>query len=148
MNHLKNNSGMTIIEIIIAVAIASIGLLAYAVLSGSVIEKNAESKKSSVAITLAQSKMEEIKDLATRIILSDANGLDSPVYDTSTNSWTPTTGGEVIDAAGDTGTAEAFYTRTWTISPVGSADYFIDATVTVTWDNGAESKSIETLITQ
>lgn len=139
---------MTLIEVVIAIAIASLGLLAYANLSGSVINKNAESKRSSVAITLAQDKAEEIKDLGTRTILSDADGLDSPVYDSSTNSWTATTGGEVIDAEGNTGTSDARYTRTWTISPVGSADYFTDVTVTVTWDNGAESQSIETLITQ
>lgn len=148
MNHWNNNSGMTLIEVVIAIAIASLGLLAYANLSGSVIGKNAESKRSSVAITLAQDKAEEIKDLGTRTILSDADGLDSPVYDSSTNSWTATTGGEVIDAEGNTGTSDAHYTRTWTISPVGSADYFTDVTVTVTWDNGAESQSIETLITQ
>lgn len=139
---------MTLIEIIIAAALASIGLLAYAMLSGSVIEKNADSKRSTVAITLAQGKAEEIKDMATRILLVDANDLDSPVYDPSTNSWTPTTGGENIDGEGNTGTAGANYNRSWSISSVGSATYFSDVTVTVTWENGAHSKSIETLITQ
>jgi prepilin-type N-terminal cleavage/methylation domain-containing protein len=148
MKLFQNNSGMTLIEILIAVAIAAFGLLAYALLSGSIIEKNAESKKSTVAITLAQDKMEELKDLATRILLTDGDGLDSPVYDSSTNSWTPTTGGEIINAEGNTGGSSAFYTRTWTISIVGSATYFSDVAVTVTWDNGKESKSIESLINQ
>ncbi|MBT5551108.1 MAG: prepilin-type N-terminal cleavage/methylation domain-containing protein [Nitrospina sp.] len=148
MNHLKHNSGMSLIEILIAVAIAGFGLLAYAMLSGSVIEKNAESKKSTVAVTLAQDKTEEIKDLATRILLSDANGLDSPVYDSGTNSWTPTAGGEIIDAEGNTGTSAGHYTRTWTINLVGSATYITDMTVTVKWDNGSESKSLTTRITQ
>jgi prepilin-type N-terminal cleavage/methylation domain-containing protein len=148
MSHLKNNSGMTLIEILIAVAIAGFGLLAYAMLSGSVIERNAKSKKSTVAITLSQDKTEEIKDLGTRILLSDADGLDSPFYDSGTNSWTPTAGGEVIDAEGNTGTADAYFTRTWTIDLVGSATYITDLTVTVTWDNGSESKSLETRITQ
>ena len=139
---------MTLIEIIITIALASIGLLAYAILSGSVIEKNVDSKRSTVAITLAQDKTEELKDLGTRILLVDANGLDSPVFNSSTNSWTPTTGGENIDGEGNTGTADAFYNRSWTITPVGSATYFADVTVTVTWENGAHSKSIETLITQ
>ena len=48
MSRLSQNSGLTLIEVILAVALASIGLLAYGILSGSVIEKNAVSKKSSV----------------------------------------------------------------------------------------------------
>ena len=139
---------MTLIEILIAVAIASFGLLAYALLSGAVIERNAVSKKSTVAITLAQDKAEEIEDLGIRIVLSDADGLDSPVYDSSTNSWTPTSGGEAIDAEGNTGGSSAIYTRSWTISLVGSATFFSDVAVTVTWDNGKRSQSIETLISQ
>mgnify|MGYP006928218324 CR=1 FL=1 len=139
---------MTLIEIIIAVAVASIGLLIYALLSGSVIENNTKSKKSTVAVTLAQGKAEEIKDLGTRILLSDADGLDSPVYNSATNSWLPTTGGEVVDGEGNTGTAGAIYTRTWTITPVGSATYFTTVAVTVTWDSGSGSKSISTLINQ
>lgn len=148
MNRWKNNSGMTLIEVIIAVALASIGMLAYAMLSGSAIEKNTQSKRSTVAVTLAQGKAEELKDLGTRIRLVDADGLDSPVYSTSTNSWTPTSGGESIDGEGNTGTANAYYNRSWTITPVGSATYFTDVVVTVTWENGARSKSIETLVTQ
>jgi len=139
---------MTLIEVVIAIAIASLGLLAYANLSGSVIGKNAESKRSSVAITLAQDKAEEIKDLSTRVTLSDADGLDSPVYDASTNSWTPTTGGELIDGEGNTGTADAYFTRSWAITAVGSATFFTNLAVTVTWGNGAKSKAIATLITQ
>lgn len=55
MSRLQQNSGLTLIEV----------LLAYGILSGVVIEKNAVRKKSSVAVTLAQDKIEEIKELGT-----------------------------------------------------------------------------------
>lgn len=148
MNNLKNNSGLTLIEILISVVLASVGLLAYAMLTGTVVKKNADSKRSTIAITLAQDKAEEIKDLGVGILLSNANGLDSPAYDSGANTWSATTGGETIDSEGNTGTSGAYYTRTWTISVVGSANYFTDVTVTVTWDSGAETVSLQTLITQ
>ncbi len=148
MNRLQQNSGLTLIEVILAVALASIGLLAYGVLSGAVIERNAVSKKSSVAVTLAQDKIEELKELGTRVILSDADALDSPVYDPSTQSWTATAGGETIDAQGMPGGTDAIYTRTWSITPIGGADYFTNIGVTVSWDNAGRSVALNTYITQ
>jgi len=148
MSRLSENSGLTLIEVILAVALASIGLLAYGILSGAVIERNAVSKKSSVAVTLAQDKIEEIKELSTRVNLADADTLDSPVYDSSTQSWTATSGGETIDAQGVAGGSDALYTRSWTISPIGGADFFTDILITVTWDNAARSVSLNTYITQ
>ncbi len=148
MNRLQQNSGLTLIEVILAIALASIGLLAYAVLSGAVVERNAVSKKSSVAVTLAQDKIEELKELGTRIILSDADTLDSPVYDSVTQSWTATAGGEAIDAQGVSGGSDALYTRTWSITPVNGADYFTNISVTVSWDNVSRTVSLNTYMTQ
>ncbi|MBT6716551.1 MAG: prepilin-type N-terminal cleavage/methylation domain-containing protein [Nitrospina sp.] len=148
MNRLQQNSGLTLIEVILAVALASIGLLAYGVLSGAVIERNAVSKKSSVAVTLAQDKIEELKELGTRVILSDADALDSPVYDSSTQSWTATAGGEAIDSQGVSGGTDAIYTRTWSITPISGADYFTNVGVTVSWDNAGRSVSLNTYMTQ
>jgi len=148
MNRLQQNSGLTLIEVILAIALASIGLLAYGILSGAVVERNAVSKKSSVAVTLAQDKIEELKELATRVILSDADTLDSPVYDSGTQSWTATSGGEIIDSKGVAGGSDALYTRTWTITPIGGADYFTNILVTVSWDNAARTVSLNTYITQ
>ncbi len=148
MNYLQKNSGLTLIEVILAIALASIGLLAYGILSGAVVERNAVSKRSSVAVTLAQDKIEELKELSTRVILSDADALDSPVYDSSTQTWTATTGGEIIDPKGISGGSDALYTRTWTITPISGADYFTNVLVTVSWDNAARSVSLNTYITQ
>lgn len=148
MNRLQQNSGLTLIEVILAIALASIGILAYGILSGAVVERNAVSKKSSVAVTLAQDKIEELKELGTRVILSDADTLDSPVYDSATQSWTATAGGEIIDSKGATGGADALYTRTWTITPIGGADYFTNILVTVSWDNAARTVSLNTYMTQ
>ncbi len=148
MSRLSQNSGLTLIEVILAIALASIGLLAYGILTGAVIERNAVSKKSSVAVTLAQDKIEEIKELSTRVNLADADTLDSPVYDSSTQSWTATSGGETIDAQGAAGGSDALYTRSWTIIPISSAEFFTDILVTVTWDNAARSVSLNTYITQ
>lgn len=148
MQPLKSSSGLTLIEVLIAVVLASVGMLAYGMLTGSVIERNVVSKKSSVAVTLAQDKIEELKELGARIILSDADTLDSPFYDSSTQSWTPTTGGETIDAQGATGGPQALYTRSWTITPVNGADYFTIILVTVSWEGKGQAISLSTYITQ
>jgi type IV pilus assembly protein PilV len=62
-NSIKNNKGFTLIELMIAIVIFSIGLLAMAQLQMFSIRYNSEAQRMSEATTLAQGKMEDLMSL-------------------------------------------------------------------------------------
>ncbi len=45
MNNLKNDSGFTLVEVLIAALLVSAGMVAYAMTAGNVTKQNAQSKK-------------------------------------------------------------------------------------------------------
>ncbi len=145
MNKLKNESGFTLVELLIAALIVSVGMVAYAMTSGNIIKQNAQSKKKSVAVTLAQDRMESIRNTALTISLTGADTLASPTE--SGGVWTANASGEVVDAKGDTGTADAIYTRIWTIAEDATLTAFYTVAVTVTWD-GSKTVVLDTLVSQ
>ena len=60
---LKRNEGLTLLEVLAAVAILSFGLLAVATMQGSSIKGNSQAIGTTEAITLAQDKFEELMRL-------------------------------------------------------------------------------------
>jgi len=56
----NNDNGFTLLEVLVAIVILSVGLLGMASLTVGIINGNAFSKNASTATTLAQDKMEEI----------------------------------------------------------------------------------------
>ena len=60
---LKRNEGLTILEVLAAVAILAFGLLAVATMQGSSIKGNSQAIGTTEAITLAQDKFEELMRL-------------------------------------------------------------------------------------
>ena len=105
MNPVKNNSGFTLTEVLIAAVIVVAGIMAYLMVSGNVIGQNAQSKKKTIAVTLAQDRVESIKNTALTVSLDGADGLASPTE--SAGVWTANATGEVVDATGTAGTADA-----------------------------------------
>ena len=61
MVSIKNDKGFTLIEVLIAMAILSVGLLGTAALITGIIKGNQISNRVTIGTTLAQDKMEEIK---------------------------------------------------------------------------------------
>jgi prepilin-type N-terminal cleavage/methylation domain-containing protein len=145
MTHLKNNSGFTLIEVLIAALVVTAGLIAYLLTSGNILGQNAQSEKESVAVTLAQDKMESIKNTALTVSLAGADTLDSPTE--SGGAWTANAGGEVVDVEGNTGTTDAIFTRTWSLSEDATLTNFYTTSVTVSWDSN-ETVTLDTLISQ
>jgi prepilin-type N-terminal cleavage/methylation domain-containing protein len=75
---LRNERGFTLVEALIAVTILAVGLMAMLGTTGTVMEKNNESRKSSIAMTLAQDKVEYFKGISRAWLLAGANTLASP----------------------------------------------------------------------
>ena len=62
MRKSRNNSGFTLMEVLVAMLILSVGLLGMAALITGIINSNKLSNRISTATVLAQDKMEEIKN--------------------------------------------------------------------------------------
>ena len=116
----KNQNGFTLLEVIIALSILSIGLLALLGLQVAVVRGNAGSRNLTSAVMLAEAKNEELKE----------NGFGKNTTGTETN----------IDGTGQAG---GIFTRSWIIIPnyQGSSN-MEQTTVTTTWSDQVRSHSI------
>ncbi len=123
---INNESGMSLIELMMASSLLVIGLLANATFMGNLINKNGVNEKRAIAATLAQEKIEDLKNEALLTTLTTADdGTDS------------------LDKDGSA-TAGGMFTRTWTIDDGVSPK---EIAVTVSWDGvGTTDVSLRTLI--
>ena len=109
MSGLRNNKGFTLVEIMIAVFILVIALLGLISVTVMVIKGNSFSKTMTTATTLAEGKMEQLKNTGSASKIG---------YDT---------------LAGGTDTVESIYTRTWTVTGNTPAAGMKTAEVKVEW---------------
>jgi type IV pilus assembly protein PilV len=116
----KNQNGFTLLEVIIALSILSIGLLSLLGLQVAVVRGNTGSRNLTSAVMLTEAKNEELKE----------NGFGNNTNGTETN----------ID---ETGQAGGIFTRSWTITSnyQGSAN-MEQTTVTTIWSDQVRSHSI------
>ena len=117
----KKQKGVGLIEVLIATVVIAIGLLAVAALQSGFIAGSGNNKTRSEALTLAEQKVEELR-----------NNIDLVGFEAHLNSTT---------AISDTVTgSNASFTRSWIITQGGTADRK-NISVIVTWDSdgGADS---------
>ena len=81
MNKIANNSGFTLIEVLVAMVILTVGLLGTAALITGIINGNKLSNRISTATTCAQDKMEEIRRLGYSNAVSESRAFLSSPYD-------------------------------------------------------------------
>ena len=81
MFNTRNNSGFTLIEVLVAMVILSVGLLGTAALITGIINSNKLSNRISTATVLAQDKMEEIKSVSYSNAVSETRAFMSSPYD-------------------------------------------------------------------
>jgi prepilin-type N-terminal cleavage/methylation domain-containing protein len=128
-----NQAGFTIIEVLMAIIILSLGLLAYGATSGTLITKNTRSKQESIAITLAQDQLEELKA--------------SYLFDLTTNNqWINEQG---VEAAA--GVDHTVFNRIWTVNlaPGFPCNCYFDLNVVVSWNNdGPHQVELNTQVSQ
>ena len=109
----KYNKGFTIIEVLVALSIFAIGLLALATMQISAIQTNGFAYRTNIATLLAQDLLEDYKRLGYDGIPSTGNYTDNnPLNEHGVN-----------DPAG-------IYNRTWTVADNG---WRKTITVTVAW---------------
>lgn len=116
MESLKNNKGFTLLEVIFAVSILTIGILAVAAMQTSSIRGNAFAWGTSEATTIAMGQIESLMDLSyDDADLEDLGGVShDPVYD-------------------------GRYTITWTVDDDQPIAETKTVRVTVSWqDHGAD----------
>ena len=121
-----NEGGFTVVEVLIAVILIVIGLLAYGILGGTIVDQNVVQKRSDLALSLAQQKLEDLKNQALSSTLTASNnGSDTPSI--SNNA----------------------FSRSWVITN-GAAGSMAAVAVTVTWaDKGTtRTERLKTYLSQ
>jgi type IV pilus modification protein PilV len=108
----RGQSGFTILEVLVAISILVVGLLGVASMQVSAIRGNYFSSNTTLALTLAEDKMEELMIAQ---------------YDT-----VATTDEGMIDETGQTGND---FHRTWTVTDDSPITNTKTVTVTVGWQN-------------
>jgi len=155
----RNEGGFTLTEALISVTLLSTGLMAYGTLSGSLIERNTHSERVSIATTLAQDKVEEIRNAVVgKISLYNAVGFTNPKW--IGGNWFPSASQNLNAEGGTDGTLQ--YKRKWTITEPtatqiasagrdGGSDpvNIYDIKVTVEWNNnGPQEVVLNTRVTE
>lgn len=141
----RKSLGMTLLEVMASVAIASFGLVALATMQMSLVRSSAESRTQSVAIALAKEKVEQLRsfETSTDYIAIDSEAAESIVRDEVTYSRTTTVSRYIYN----TGTS-AFVAAANTTNAMGVKD-FKQVRVTVTWTDAkgaTQSVSLEDVI--
>jgi len=81
MNKIANSNGFTLIEVLVAMVILSVGLLGTAALITGIINSNKLSNRISTATVLAQDKMEYIKSVGYSNVVSETRASMPSPYD-------------------------------------------------------------------
>jgi prepilin-type N-terminal cleavage/methylation domain-containing protein len=125
---IQNNKGFTLIELFVALVILAAGLFALTQMGVTTISANQGSSAESIATRLAQNKVDELKkemyaSLALQNFVDPQNPMNS----------------EGVSGSG------SIYNRTWTIA-AGPTTGTKKVTVNVTWENGAKSVTLKSLV--
>lgn len=109
----KNQSGFSLLEVLISLVILSIGLLGLASLTAMIIRTNSFSDEFTTATALAQDKLEELVNTSFGSVVTGSDP-------------------SLIDENGDAGNTGSKYNRSWTITDNITTK---NIQVTVTWSD-------------
>ncbi len=136
-------SGFTLIEVLIAVIVLAVGLIAMARFQATVLQGSSLARERSEAVALAEQKIEQLRNY--RDLTNSSTALDYSDIAASC-----ATGGGTTEEAvysNSSGTGNTVYSRTCTsTAPVISGTYsFLQVTVTVTWNRPGGSAADTTV---
>jgi len=124
---MKGREGFTLLEVLVAVTIFAIGILAVASMQLTSIQGNAFGNEMTTATFLAQAQLERLKSVA------DVSS-DLPIGITA-DPLNP------MDENENSGVSGAIYNRSWTVATGPSADSR-QVSVTVNWRSGMGSHQV------
>lgn len=127
--NIKTQTGFTLIEMLIAISILSIGLLSLAELQFIAAKGNKESRYLTSAVILAETKVEELLKTGVTNI---SNGI---FHDTN-------------NPVNETGSPGGIFTRSWTIADYAGSSHMKKITATIEWASlkGVRSISLDTVL--
>jgi len=123
---INNNNGITLLEILVAVSLLSIVTLGLALMAMEALQQGGFVKNRTIGITLARSKIDDLKGLALITSLSSANN-NSEIG---------------IDSNGVAG--QGIFTRTVTIT--GGAGQLTTLNVTLAWTDYKPNTITQTIL--
>lgn len=144
-----NQSGFTLLEVLIAISILTVGLLGVASMQVSAIQGNHFSDNTTLALTLAEQKMEDLLEMSYT-----ATDLTDTQFSNNNNLQSLTTVDHQETGVDDTGTANAggYYRRIWNVAdhPAAGEDLPTMKTITVlvTWKNNKHKVFVTSIKTQ
>ena len=130
MTHMLNKSyasddGFTMMEVLIAIVLLTVGLLGMAALTTGIINGNTHSRRLTTATTLAQDKIEDVRRLGSSNMPS-ADTTTTEDYNTKTN--------------------YPLFKRTTATADNSPASNMKTITITVYWDSDSHSVSLQTIL--
>lgn len=127
---LRRDAGFTLVEVLIALVVFTIGLLGTAALTVSIIRTNAISKRQSQALVHVQDRLEQVREMG----YSNAAAADGTEYlDPETLTW-------------DAANPYVAFKRETDVVPDTPAAGMTTVTVTVSWDGDERSVSMTNIL--
>ncbi|GGC03738.1 type IV pilin [Marinobacterium zhoushanense] len=136
-NRLGKTAGFTLIEVLIALVVVTVGMAALLQLQSSFIKGATDSEQRAVAMALAEKKLEEFRDYQTIVEFDQIGSAASPTSE--------------VEAV-SVGKSSIDYTLNWsginTVSSAVNASEYKEITVTVSWNgtDGVSSVALSTLL--
>lgn len=116
---MKDSKGYSLLEIMMALVILSVGLLALVQMQGVFAKGSGDARYITRAMDVGMSKMEELKNVA----------YSDPILNDGSHSDTDSSFGKQFQI-------------TWNVNTTGTTNNIKEIELTVTWSSGSDSKSV------
>lgn len=138
-------SGFSLIEVLIAISVLAVGLIAMARFQATVLQGSSLARERSEAVALAEQKIEQLRNY--RDAINTTTALDYSEIAASCATGSGTVENSVYSNSGTSG--NTVYTRTCTsAAPVNSGNYsYTQVTVRVTWTRPGATAGTDAQIT-